>query len=195
MFTGLVAALGQVTRWERHAGGARVEIETPLAPYTLGESIAVDGACLTVAGSEGRRFSADLSLETLAVTTLGDLEVGRTVNLERSLRLGDPLGGHLVTGHVDATGVVRRAVPSGEGREVDVSLPEELRAMVAVKGSIAVDGVSLTVNAVHDDSFRVTLVPHTLGHTTFGTLAPGRRVNLEVDLLARYAARWLAVRG
>jgi riboflavin synthase len=203
MFTGLVAIAGTLAA-VRHAGdasatrdlGARLEIRARFedGPLALGESIAVNGACLTVdaIAPDGGGFEVDASAETLARTTLGALEVGSPVHLERALRAADRLGGHIVTGHVDGVGTLaeRRAV--GDAVWMAFRVPSELAKFIAEKGSIAVDGVSLTVNAVEGDRFEVTIIPHTLEKTTFGAIAPGQRVNLEVDVIARYVARFLS---
>ncbi len=203
MFTGLVAKAGTLAT-VRRAGdtndtrnlGARLEIRARFedGPLALGESIAVNGACLTVdaIAPDGDGFEVDASAETLARTTLGALEVGSPVHLERALRAADRMGGHIVTGHVDGVGTLaeRRAV--GDAVWMAFRVPSELAKFIAEKGSIAVDGVSLTVNAVLGDRFEVTIIPHTLEKTTFGAIAPGSRVNLEVDLIARYVARFLS---
>jgi riboflavin synthase len=181
--------------------GARLVIRAALAnePLAMGESISVDGCCLSavelghtpgVAGSAPDRFAVDATAETLARTTLGALPVGKKVNLERAVRAGDRLGGHLVTGHVDAVGKLLERREVGEAVAMRFSLPAELARFVAEKGSVAVGGVSLTVNAVAPQSFDVMIIPITLRVTTLGELAPGDPVNLEVDLVARYVARW-----
>ena len=157
----------------------------------LGASVAVSGVCLTVTAASPKHFEVEAAFETLSLTTLGDLAVGDVVNLEPALRMGDPLGGHLVSGHVDGVGRLESVEARGEARECWFSVPAELARYVAPKGSICIDGVSLTVNAVRDDRFSVGLIPHTLGVTTLGALGVGDRVNLEVDLLARYVARLL----
>ena len=195
VFTGLVEATGSIEARSVRGPGLRLAIRSDLAGLELGESVSVSGACLTVVEQSSGRFEADLSRETAAVTTLGRLPVGSPVNLERALRLGDRLGGHLVTGHVDAVVEVRTYEAAGEARHLVVALPRALKAFVAPKGSVALDGVSLTVNEVGSDFFGVMLIPQTLGTTTFGALRPGRELNLEVDLLARYAVRWLEVSG
>jgi riboflavin synthase len=204
MFTGIVETTALVRDVRRAAEGARLGLAGwPAARaddrgLALGESVCVSGVCLTVAalGASGDGFEADVSAETLAVTTLADVRAGDRVNVERSLRAGDRLGGHLVMGHVDGVGTVASATRVGEGRVVRFRAPAELARYLAPKGSIAVDGVSLTVNRLAPpDGFEVMLVPHTLGVTTLAALAPGRRVNLEVDVLARYVARQLEIAG
>lgn len=185
VFTGIVQAVGRIV------GVAPHEIDTgklELAGVCVGDSICVQGACLTVTKLAGRGFIADVSAETLAVTT--GLAAPGTVNLEKALRMGDALGGHLVTGHVDGVGeVVRR-----DGAVHAIRAPHELSRYLARKGSICVDGVSLTVNRVEDEIFEVNLIPHTLDTTTLSRLAPGTKVNLEVDLIARYLERMLDAR-
>ena len=159
----------------------------------MGESISVSGACLTVVSSDAHGFEADVSLETAERTTLGALPIGAAVNLERALQLGDRLGGHLVSGHVDAVAELVRVTPAGEAQRLSVGLPRELARFIAAKGSITLDGVSLTVNTVTDSELSVMVIPHTLAVTTLGELRPGARINLEVDTLARYAVRFLEI--
>lgn len=197
MFTGIVQAVGRIASREQRGGDARLVIDAGaliLDDVALGDSIAVAGVCLTVVALDGARWAADISAETLARTTLGALRVGDGVNLEKALRLADRLGGHLVSGHVDGVGAVARIdlAPddgSGASQRWTFRLPRELARYVAVKGSICVDGTSLTVNEVGDDDFGVTLIPHTLGATTFGSRRAGDAVNIEVDLVARYLER------
>lgn len=197
VFTGLVQALGTVARVTAVAQGRRLRLQVELAPEhrRVGASVAVNGACLTVVATEARALDFDVGFETLERTELGALAAGDRVNVEPSLRIGDPLGGHLVSGHVDGVGRVTRTTPRGEALQVHVAAPRELYRFIAPKGSICVDGVSLTVNAVDDEGFEVGLVPHTLAVTTFSELRPGRRVNLEVDQVARYLARLVEVGG
>jgi riboflavin synthase len=220
VFTGLVQATAEVIGVREAAEGRALTIACPLreADVTIGASVAVSGVCLTVtsrpsgaegtsrpsgaegtsrpSGAEGTacgagRVEFEAAFETLRATTLGALAVGSRVNLEPSLRVGDPLGGHLVSGHVDGVAVVRSIARRGDAREVWIDVPAPLRRFVAVKGSVALDGVSLTVNEVDASGFAIGLIPHTLGVTTLGSLAPGVRLNLEVDVLARYVARLL----
>jgi riboflavin synthase len=189
MFTGIVEEQGRVRRVTPNEGGARLVIDASavLDDAVLGASIAVNGCCLTVTELDERSFAADAVIETLARTNLGDFAAGDPVNLERPLRLADRLGGHLVQGHVDATGVVRDRAPEPDGSTmVTVEAPESVLRYVVHKGSITVDGVSLTVARRDDDAFSVALIPHTLAVTTLGTRAVGARVNLEVDLVAKY---------
>ena len=191
MFTGIVQATGRVLTKEPRGDGARITIdsgELSVDDVMIGESIAVAGCCLTVVAREDRRLAFDVSAETLSCTT--GFDSGRAVNLERALRLSDRLGGHLLAGHVDGVGTVVRISPvSGGSRLLEAEAPADLARFIAPKGSIAIDGVSLTVNAVSGVRFSVNLIPHTLAVTTLGNLVPGTRVNLEVDLVARYIAR------
>jgi len=197
MFTGIVQAVGHLVERERRGADARLVIDAAtldLSDVALGDSIAVAGVCLTVVAIDATRWVADVSAETLARTTLGELAVGARVNLEKALRLADRLGGHLVSGHVDGVGRIVRvdfapADGSGASQRWTFSLPPALARYVAVKGSICVDGTSLTVNTVDADSFGVTLIPHTLAVTTFGARKVADAVNVEVDLMARYVER------
>ncbi|MBX6371333.1 MAG: riboflavin synthase [Acidothermus sp.] len=191
MFTGIVEALGTIVGVERNPDGSgRVVVAADFAAeLTPGESVAVDGVCLTVARAGSGRFVADLMPETLTRTTLGTAAAGREVNLERAAAVGDRLGGHLVTGHVDATAAVLDRA-GGEGYDlVRIELPEAVEALVAPQGSVALDGVSLTVIDVAEGSFTVGLIPTTLRETTLGRRAVGERVNLEADVVAKYVRR------
>lgn len=192
MFTGIVSDVGAVRALER-SGDLRLTIATRYDPSSiaLGASIACSGVCLTVIAKAADTFSVSASAETLACTTIGDWQVGRGVNLERALRVGDELGGHFVFGHVDAVATIRSIIPEGLSRRFVFEAPAGLARYLAPKGSIAVDGVSLTVNEVDGASFGVNLIPHTQSATTFGQARPGDRVNLEIDMLARYVARLL----
>lgn len=192
MFSGIVETLGTV---RAHTRG-RIEIvpRTPFAHLELGESIAVNGACLTVATVDGEAFAADVMPETLHRTTLGELTEGATVNLERALKFGDRVGGHMVSGHVDATGIVTALREDANARWVTIATPEDIIDLVAEKGSIAVDGISLTVVDVFEAAFTVSLIPVTLAQTVAGAWRVATRVNLEVDLIARYVARTLSAR-
>lgn len=183
MFTGIVQAVGRIARVDP----LEIDCGARMADVSVGDSICVQGVCLTVTAITARGFTADVSGETRRVTT--GLDVPGEVNLEKSLALGERLGGHLVTGHVDGVGEVTRVL----GGVVSIRVPRSLSRYIARKGSICVDGVSLTVNAVDNDSFDINLIPHTLEVTTLSRLAPGGRVNLEVDLLARYVDRLLAI--
>ena len=199
MFTGIVTHLGRVAE-ARDGGDARdlVVATDPsfLDGLELGASVAHSGVCLTVVEKGGDRFRVQASPETLARTTLGRWREGDRVNLERSLRLGDELGGHLVFGHVDGVGEVAGVERAGEGGwRLEVAMPGDLAPLLAVKGSVAVDGVSLTVNEAGSERFACMLIPHTWDHTALGLLRPGDPVNLEADMLARYVARQLAFQG
>lgn len=192
MFTGIVTGLGRVETVEPRGGDLRIAVDSgglDLSQSQIGDSIAVSGVCLTMLEPRRRGFEADVSAETLALTTLGDIDVGRAVNLEPALTLSQPLGGHLVTGHVDGIARVVSRRPDGRSERFDFELPPELRRYVARKGSVCVDGVSLTVNDVDERGFSVCLIPHTLEVTTLGALESGGRVNIEIDLLARYVER------
>ena len=191
MFTGLVTDLGQVSRIDAAEGGVRLVIETAydMGRVEIGASIACSGACLTVVEKGTGSFVADVSAETLACTTIGGWKAGGRVNLEQSLRLGDTLGGHLVSGHVDAVTEVLDRRPDGDSQRFSFRIPAGYERLIAPKGSVCLDGVSLTVNEVETDRFGVNVIPHTAERTTFGALGPGDRVNLEVDLIARYVAR------
>lgn len=196
MFTGLVQGTGVVRGAEWHGGDLRLVVEAAvLAAPALGDSIAVNGVCLTVVAMEGARLSFDLSRETLERSTLGALRERDVVNLESALRVGDALGGHLVSGHVDGIATVAAIEPDARAHRWRFTLPPELSRFVAEKGSICLDGVSLTVNGVDADGFDVALIPHTMAVTTFGSRRVGDRVNVEIDLVARYLDRLLAARG
>lgn len=205
MFTGIVTALGAV-RQVRHGGDLRAEIACPFDPeqIAIGASIACSGVCLTVVEKGGTAgdawFAVDISGETVSRTVPGRWEPDKPLNLEPALRLGDELGGHIVTGHVDAVGTVIGICPEGDSRRVGLSAPAELAPYLAPKGSITVDGVSLTVNDVADQQdggchFSVNIIPHTADVTTLGALQPGNGVNLEIDVLARYLKRMQSLRG
>ena len=195
MFTGIVAELGEVAGVEHHGGAARLTIRGSTEGVALGESIAVNGVCLTVTGILGGTFTADVMGETLSRSTLGALTAGAPVNLERSARLADRIGGHLVLGHVDATATIIARTPAEHWDQVRISLPGRIARYVVEKGSIAVDGTSLTVSALGDGWFEVCLIPETLKRTTLGTRKPGDAVNLEVDVIAKYVERLLAQEG
>jgi riboflavin synthase len=192
VFTGLIETTGVLAERQARGPGARLVVRAGLAnePLAMGESVAIDGCCLSAVELATGSFAVDATAETLARTTLGTLPVGQRVNLERAVRAGDRLGGHLVTGHVDAVSQLLERRDVGEAVAMRFSLPAELSRFVAEKGSVAVGGVSLTVNGVADASFDVMIIPITLRVTTLGELAPGDPVNLEVDLVARYVARW-----
>lgn len=195
MFTGIIAAVGQLAEKTVAAGEGTYQFATgklPLDGVVLGDSIACNGACLTVTALHDDGFSADLSRETLDCTTLGELEPGAPLNFERALALGEALGGHLVTGHVDGVGIVRRIGPDGDSLRVAVEVPPALAPYIARKGSVTMDGVSLTVNAVAAETFEVMIVPHTQAETIIRHYAADSRVNIEVDLIARYLERMMA---
>lgn len=194
MFTGLIEAVGRLRAREPRGGDQRLTFDVgalPFADVALGESIAVNGCCLTVVAFDATSFAADLSTETLALTTLGGLPIGAALNLERAMRPSDRLGGHLVAGHVDGLGSVVSVREDARSQRWRFRAPDALARYLAPKGSICVDGVSLTVNAVEGAEFEVNLVPHTLAHTAFHATAEGAAVNLEVDLVARYVERLL----
>ncbi len=195
MFTGLVEQIGAIAAIERTGKGATLRVESTFQGLVLGESIAVGGACLTVTRFEGGTFDVDASLETLAKTTLGDRHRGDRVHLERALALGARVGGHLVSGHVDGVGTVLEKRALGDALHVVYEAPPVLAPLIAPKGSITVDGTSLTVNEVHGQRFGVVLVPYTRGATLLEGTPDGAHVNLEVDLLAKYVARLLGKPG
>ena len=192
MFTGIVTDVGRVRAVRETNRDRRFEIETAfdLSTIDLGASISHAGVCLTVVEKGEGWFAVEVSGETLAVTTLADWREGKRINLERAARLGDELGGHIVSGHVDGIGEVVSVTPEGGSHRVRIRAPKPLHRFIAAKGSITVEGVSLTVNEVEDDVFGVNLIPHTWEVTTLDELVPGARVNLEIDMLARYLARW-----
>jgi len=200
MFTGIVTDVGTVRKAEQR-GDLRLVIASgyDTATIGLGASIACSGVCLTVVDKGEDWFAVDLSAETVSRTAAGLWREGATLNLERSLRMGDELGGHIVTGHVDAVGNVVEAAPEGDSVRIVVEVSKNLAPMIAQKGSIALDGVSLTVNTVEDAPesarFSINLIPHTAKETTFGQIAAGRQLNVEVDVLARYIDRMLAARA
>jgi riboflavin synthase len=192
MFTGIVQDVGCVQALERRGEDLRLAVVTErleLSRMQLGDSIAVGGVCLTIVELTARRFAADVSLETLARTTLGEWQLGQRVNLEPALRAGDALGGHLVAGHIDGVAKLLARESSARSEQMRFGVPHPLARFLARKGSVCLDGVSLTVNAVQGDEFEVNLVPHTLAVTTLAELAVGAHVNLEVDLIARYVER------
>jgi len=192
MFTGIIQAVGRIVVREARGGDVRLVVDAGslgLDDVRTGDSIAVAGVCLTALDIEGTRFAADVSNETLALTTLGALAVGDAVNLEKALRLSDRLGGHLVSGHVDGRGRVVAISDDARSQRWTFEVPAALARYIAVKGSVCIDGVSLTVNSVDGACFGVNLIPHTLAMTTFDRRRPGDAVNIEVDLMARYAER------
>ncbi len=196
MFTGLIVDMGSVTELSRDAQGARLEISTPLAAQlAAGDSIAVNGVCLTAADVREASFAAEAMAETLSRSSLGDLQAGEHVNLELALRASDRLGGHVVQGHVDATATVSQIRDEGFSRVLELELDPRFERYLVEKGSVAIDGVSLTVSALHDRGFAVSLIPETQRRTTLGALAEGARVNVEVDVLAKHVERLMAARA
>ena len=192
MFTGIVQDVGRVLASEPRGGDVRLTIgceRLDLASARVGDSLCVQGCCLTAIELRAKTFTADVSRETLALTTLGDLEPGAAVNLETALRAGDPLGGHLVSGHIDGVARVTAVESEARSQRLTIAAPAGLARYLAPKGSVAVDGVSLTINSVAGASFGVNIIPHTQSTTTLGQLAVGARVNLEVDQIARYVYR------
>lgn len=197
MFTGLIQDVGRIAAQHARDGDVRLQIAVgtlPMHDVLPGESIAVSGVCLTVVERDAQGFAVDVSAETLARTTLGTLAVGAAVNLERALLATDRLGGHLVAGHVDGVGDVVSIIDDARSQRWRFHAPHRLLRYIAEKGSVCVDGVSLTVNAVDADGFEVNLVPHTMDHTAFAETSIGASVNLEVDLVARYVERLISVR-
>ncbi|WKL56503.1 riboflavin synthase [Asticcacaulis sp. ZE23SCel15] len=192
MFTGIITDMGEVVGVDRHDGGARFEIRTAynLSGVDLGASIAHSGCCLTVVSKTDDRFTVDVSNETLSLTTLSQWELGQKINLERALKVGDELGGHIVAGHVDGVGELISVKSDGDSYRLKIRVPRPLHRYIAPKGSIALDGISLTVNEVEDDVFGVNIIPHTWTYTTLSQIGEGGKLNLEIDLMARYAARW-----
>lgn len=194
MFTGIVQDIGRVTAREARAGDTRLTIgvdRLDLARTAIGDSICVQGCCVTVVGIQGKSFDADLSRETLGLTTLGELNVGSLVNLEPALRAGDALGGHMVSGHVDGVAHVTARASDARSMRLTIAVPDNLAHYIVRKGSVTIDGVSLTVNEVEGMTFGVNLIPHTQQVTTLGQLDAGQRVNLEIDQVARYVERLL----
>ena len=192
MFTGIVTDVGRVRSVRETNRDRRFEIETAfdLATIAIGASISHAGCCLTVVEKGAGWFAVEVSGETLSLTTLDGWHAGRRINLERAAKVGDELGGHIVSGHVDGIGEVLSVASEGGSHRVRIRVPRPLHRLIAAKGSITVEGVSLTVNEVEDDVFGVNLIPHTWDVTTLGEMTPGGRVNLEIDMLARYLARW-----
>lgn len=198
MFTGIIQTVGRVARLEPRGSDVRLAVDTAgldLADVQPGDSIAVSGVCLTAVALEPHGFAADVSNETLSLTTLGKLKAGDPVNLEKALRLADRLGGHLVSGHVDGLGKVVAITPDGRSQRWTFELPAALARYVAAKGSVCIDGTSLTVNKVAGSRFGVNLIPHTVEHTAFHARRVGDAVNIEVDMIARYVERLLSSGG
>ena len=197
MFTGLVECVGAVVAVTPHEGGLRFRIAAPpwAAPAAIGDSVAVNGCCLTVVELDTEGFAFDVVPESVRRTMLGDLAPGAPVNLERSMRLDQRLGGHLVQGHIDGVGRVVEVRPEGDGRRIAFEVPDHIARFVAEKGSVAIDGISLTVAACAGKRCEVAFIPHTLEVTVAGRYVPGTRVNVEADLMARYAARLIEAAG
>lgn len=197
MFTGIIESLGEITEIQTHEGDVRMRIRSVdnyLDDSALGDSIAVNGVCLTVMERGKREMSADLSIETLDLTTAGSWQRGHRVNLEKALTSSKPLGGHFVSGHVDGKGALLGRTSDARSWRLEFEAPAEIARYIARKGSITIDGVSLTVNDVEGSRFGVNIIPHTMDHTTLGGLEAGDHVNLEVDLVARYLERLLTAR-
>ena len=196
MFTGIITDIGQLVA--REGGRFLIRCGYAADSIAIGASIACDGACLTATAvgpsGTGSTFNVDVSNETLSKTTLGGWTPGRRINLERALRAGDELGGHIVAGHVDGVARIASIAPDGDSRRFTIEAPDELAGYIAPKGSVALDGISLTVNEVSGSRFGINIIPHTLTHTALGDKKPGDRVNLEVDLFARYVARLMEMR-
>ena len=195
MFTGIISSMGTIAKLERSDAGAHITMQVgfDLSDVELGASISHAGCCLTVVEKGWDWFAVEASAETLSTTTLATWSIGHPVNLERAARLGDELGGHLVTGHVDGLAEVVSVTPEGGSHRISLRVPPPLHRFIAAKGSVTVDGVSLTVNSVQDAVFEVNIIPHTWTETTLGRLAHGDKVNLEIDLIARYVERMLSL--
>lgn len=194
MFTGIIQAVGTINSCKRSGGDMHLVVDAhdlDMSDVVLGDSIAVNGVCLTAVSLEGKKFSADVSAETLAHTTLGNLVQGQRVNLEKALTPSSRLGGHLVSGHVDGVGKILRRYSEGQSERLQIEAPQALARYIARKGSICIDGISLTVNQVEGCVFDLNIVPHTLRHTTMGDYVESAEVNLEVDIIARYLERML----
>ncbi|MBI5810961.1 MAG: riboflavin synthase [Deltaproteobacteria bacterium] len=197
MFTGIIEQIGRVKSVEKQGASGRITVETGLPPDTLkcGDSIAVDGACLTITGLLKGAFHADLSEETLRLTTLGALKSGDRVNIERALTLSKPLGGHIVTGHVDGSGTIKGLSKRGDFIDIELGVPAHLMAHIVNKGSVAIDGISLTIGDVLSTGFKAALIPHTLKNTALSFKGPGSKVNIETDIIAKYVEKLLSSVG
>ena len=193
MFTGIITAIGRIDDIQK-AGDWRLKIATPweCAHIDLGASIACSGVCLTVVERDADWFAVEVSAETLSRTTIGGWQTGTDINLERALRLGDELGGHIVSGHVDGLAIIETITPVGDSFQLEISLPDDLSKFVAEKGSVTLDGISLTVNKVSGNRFGVNIIDHTWTHTNLGQAAPGQHLNLEIDMIARYVSRLIS---
>lgn len=193
MFTGIISAIGRIDDIQK-PGDWRLKITTPwdCAKIDLGASIACSGVCLTVIERDADWFAVEVSAESLSRTTIGTWQAGTQINLERALRLGDELGGHIVSGHVDGLAIIDQITRSGDSHELKISVPDALSKFIAEKGSVSLDGVSLTVNAIEGSRFGVNIIDHTWGHTTLGHATIGQHLNLEIDMLARYVSRLIS---
>ena len=194
MFTGIIQSIGKIISITPGSVDTRLSVdvgEMPFDDVEMGESISINGACMTVVAFDENSFSVDVSKESLAMTTLGRLKTGSAVNLERAMRLSDRLGGHLVSGHVDGVGKISQRVTEGRSIRFGIGVPDELSKYIAHKGSVCIDGVSLTVNEVNDNEFSLQIIPHTLQETIFSEYSVGDDVNIEVDIIARYLERLL----
>jgi riboflavin synthase len=193
MFTGIITHIGEIARIDKDRGDWRVFVKTDMggADIALGASIACSGCCLTVVNKDNGELAFDVSAESLSKTIIGAWDVGTQINLERSLKMGDEMGGHIVSGHVDALAVIESIEQEGDSHRVRIAVPEEFERYIAPKGSITLDGISLTVNEVQGCRFGINIIPHTWTHTTFGQRKAGDRMNMEIDMLARYVARQL----
>lgn len=189
MFTGIIENIGTIINMVDHGGDKNITISAPaldLGDVKAGDSIAINGICLTITGLNGDQFSVDVSAETLSCTTLNSINPGSRVNIEKALQLTDRLHGHIVSGHVDATGIIRERTQDVRSERFRIEYPESLQRYISKKGSVCIDGVSLTINEKQDNSFMVNIIPHTMQNTIFSDYHPGSRVNIEVDLIARY---------
>jgi riboflavin synthase len=193
MFTGIISAIGRIDDIQK-PGDWRLRITTPwdCAKIDLGGSIACSGVCLTVVERDADWFAVEVSAESLSRTTIGTWQAGTQINLERALRLGDELGGHIVSGHVDGLAIIDQITRSGDSHELKISVPDALSKFIAEKGSVSLDGISLTVNAIEGSRFGVNIIDHTWGHTTLGHATIGQHLNLEIDMLARYVSRLIS---
>ena len=193
MFTGIISVIGRIDDIQK-SGDWRLKIATPwaCADIDLGASIACSGVCLTVVERDADWFAVEVSAESISRTTIGTWEIGTNINLERALRLGDELGGHIVSGHVDGLATIEKITPVSDSFQLDISLPDELSKFIAEKGSVTLDGISLTVNEVESNQFGVNIIDHTWTHTTLGQAVPGQHLNLEIDMLARYVSRLIS---
>jgi riboflavin synthase len=193
MFTGIISAIGRIDDIQK-PGDWRLKITTPwdCAKIDLGASIACSGVCLTVIERDADWFAVEVSAESLSRTTIGTWQAGTQINLERALRLGDELGGHIVSGHMDGLAIIDQITRSGDSHELKISVPDALSKFIAEKGSVSLDGISLTVNAIEGSRFGVNIIDHTWGHTTLGHATIGQHLNLEIDMLARYVSRLIS---